>query len=83
MMGTGHGFGDRGGDGPQVKNREVEEEEVHGGVEAVVAGYSSDDEAIAQQGSQRDMDMWLESCSTALLELWLQRRWFTPWTPQP
>ncbi|KAK4806083.1 hypothetical protein QYF61_010292 [Mycteria americana] len=53
-QGTGHGFGDRGGDGAQVKNREVEEEEVHGGVEAVVAGYSSDDEAVAQEGSQVD-----------------------------
>ncbi|KAK4805998.1 hypothetical protein QYF61_006975 [Mycteria americana] len=53
-QGTGHGFRDRGGDGAQVKNREVEEEEVHGGVEAVVAGYSSDDEAIAQEGSQVD-----------------------------
>ncbi|KAK4806037.1 hypothetical protein QYF61_007014 [Mycteria americana] len=51
-QGIGHGFGDSGGDGAQVKNREVEEEEVHGGVEAVVTGYSSDDEAIAQEGSQ-------------------------------
>ncbi|KAK4806056.1 hypothetical protein QYF61_007033 [Mycteria americana] len=33
---------------------EVEEEEVHGGVEAVVTGYSSDDEAVAQEGSQVD-----------------------------
>ncbi|KAK4805999.1 hypothetical protein QYF61_006976 [Mycteria americana] len=53
-QGIGHGFGDSGGDGAQVKNREVEEEEVHGGVEAVVAGYSGDDEAIAQEGSQVD-----------------------------
>ncbi|KAK4805227.1 hypothetical protein QYF61_000164 [Mycteria americana] len=51
---VGHGFGDSGGDGAQVKNREVEEEEVHGGVEAVVAGYGSDDEAVAQEGSQVD-----------------------------
>ncbi|KAK4806041.1 hypothetical protein QYF61_007018 [Mycteria americana] len=50
----GHGFGDSGGDGAQVKNREVEEEEVHGGVEAVVTGYSGDDEAVAQEGSQVD-----------------------------
>ncbi|KAK4806082.1 hypothetical protein QYF61_010291 [Mycteria americana] len=53
-QGIGHGFGDSGGDGAQVKNREVEEEEVHGGVEAVVAGYSADDEAVAQEGSQVD-----------------------------
>jgi len=52
--GTGHGFGDSGGDGGQVKDGEVEEEEVHGGVEAVVTGYGSDDEAIAQDGSQVD-----------------------------
>ncbi|KAK4806015.1 hypothetical protein QYF61_006992 [Mycteria americana] len=49
-----HGFGDSGGDGAQVKNREVEEEEVHGGVEAVVAGHGGDDEAVAQEGSQVD-----------------------------
>ncbi|KAK4806088.1 hypothetical protein QYF61_010297 [Mycteria americana] len=53
-VGIGHGFGDSGGDGAQVKNREVEEEEVQGVVEAVVAGYSSDDEAVAQEGSQVD-----------------------------
>ncbi|KAK4806049.1 hypothetical protein QYF61_007026 [Mycteria americana] len=53
-QGIGHGFGDSGGDGAQVKNREVEEEEVHGGVEAVVASYSSNDEAVAQEGSQVD-----------------------------
>ncbi|KAK4806063.1 hypothetical protein QYF61_010272 [Mycteria americana] len=53
-QGIGHGFGDSGGDGAQVKNREAEEEEVHGGVEAVVAGYGSDDEAVAQEGSQVD-----------------------------
>ncbi|KAK4806060.1 hypothetical protein QYF61_007037 [Mycteria americana] len=53
-QGIGHGFGHRGGDGAQVKNREVEEEEVHGGVEAVVTGYSSDDEAIAQEDSHVD-----------------------------
>jgi len=51
---TGHGFGDSGGDGTQVKEGEIEEEEVHGGVEVVVAGYGSDDEAIAQDGSQVD-----------------------------
>ncbi|KAK4805593.1 hypothetical protein QYF61_016443 [Mycteria americana] len=53
-QGIGHGFGDSGGDGAQVKNREVEEEEVHGAVEAVVAGYGSDDETVAQEGSQVD-----------------------------
>ncbi|KAK4805990.1 hypothetical protein QYF61_006967 [Mycteria americana] len=52
--GTDHGFGDSGRDGAQVKNRELEEEEVHGGVEAVVAGYGGDDEAVAQEGSQVD-----------------------------
>ncbi|KAK4806039.1 hypothetical protein QYF61_007016 [Mycteria americana] len=52
--GIGHGFGDSGGDGAQIKNRQVEEEEVHGAVEAVVAGYGSDDEAIAQESSQVD-----------------------------
>ncbi|KAK4806084.1 hypothetical protein QYF61_010293 [Mycteria americana] len=53
-QGIGHGFGNSGGDGAQVKNREAEEEEVHGCVEAVVAGYSSNDEAVAQEGSQVD-----------------------------
>jgi len=52
--GIGHGFGDSGGDGAQVEEGEVEEEEVHGGVEAVVTGYGSDDEAIAQECSQVD-----------------------------
>ncbi|KAK4805620.1 hypothetical protein QYF61_016470 [Mycteria americana] len=54
MMGIGHVFGHRGGDGAQVKEGEVEEEEVHRGVEAVVAGYGGDDEAIAQESSQVD-----------------------------
>ena len=53
-QGIGHGFGESGGDGAQVNEGEVEEEEVHGNVEAVVAGYSSDDEAVAQEGSQVD-----------------------------
>ncbi|KAK4805349.1 hypothetical protein QYF61_003434 [Mycteria americana] len=53
-QGIGHGFGDSGGDGAQVEEGEVEEEEVHGGVEAVVAGYGGDNEAIAQEGSQVD-----------------------------
>ncbi|KAK4805986.1 hypothetical protein QYF61_006963 [Mycteria americana] len=53
-QGIGHGFGDSGGDGAQVEEGKVEEEEVHGGVEAVVAGYGGDDEAIAQEGSQVD-----------------------------
>ena len=52
--GIGHGFGHSGRDGGQVKNREVEEEVVHGGVEVLVAGYDSDDEAIAEEGSQVD-----------------------------
>ena len=52
--GIGHGFGESGGDGAQVKEGEVEKEEVHGGVEAVVTGYGGDDEAIAQEGSQVD-----------------------------
>ncbi|KAK4807495.1 hypothetical protein QYF61_023718 [Mycteria americana] len=50
----GHGLGDSGGDGAQVEEGEVEQEEVHGGVEAVVAGYGSNDEAVAQEGSQVD-----------------------------
>ena len=50
----GHGFGQSGGDGSQVKEGEVEEKEVHGGVEAVVAGYGGEDEAVAQEGSQVD-----------------------------
>ncbi|KAK4805591.1 hypothetical protein QYF61_016441 [Mycteria americana] len=66
-QGIGHGFGDSGGDGAQVKNREVEEEEVHGGLEAVVAGYSSDDEAIAQEGSQVDAQEEPESQELQLL----------------
>ncbi|KAK4805357.1 hypothetical protein QYF61_003442 [Mycteria americana] len=53
-QGIGHVFGHRGGDGAQVKEGEVEEEEVHRGVEAVVAGYGGDDEAIAQESSQVD-----------------------------
>ncbi|KAK4806603.1 hypothetical protein QYF61_013858 [Mycteria americana] len=52
--GIGHGFGDSSGDGAQVKEGEVEEEEVHGGVEAAVTGYGGDDEAVAQEGSQVD-----------------------------
>jgi len=52
--GIGHGFGESGGDGAQVKKREVEEEKVHGAAEAVVTGYGSDDEAVAQEGSQVD-----------------------------
>ncbi|KAK4806100.1 hypothetical protein QYF61_010309 [Mycteria americana] len=53
-QGIRHGFGDSGGDAAQVEEGEVEEEEVHGGVEAVVTGYGSDDEAVAQEGSQVD-----------------------------
>jgi len=52
--GIGHGFGHSDRDGGQVKNREVEEEVVHGSVEVLVAGYDSDDEAIAEEGSQVD-----------------------------
>ncbi|KAK4806030.1 hypothetical protein QYF61_007007 [Mycteria americana] len=54
QQGIGHGFGESGGDGAQVKEGEIKEEEVHGAVDLVVAGYSSDDEAIAQEGSQVD-----------------------------
>ena len=50
----GHGFRESGGDGAQVDEGEVEEEEVHGGVEVVVTGYDGDDETIAQEGSQVD-----------------------------
>lgn len=52
--GVGHGFGEGGGDAAQVEEGEVEEEEVHGGVQAVVAGYGCADEAVAQEGSQVD-----------------------------
>jgi len=50
----GHGFGEGSRDGAQVKNREVEEEEVHECVEAMVIDYGSDDEAIAEEGRQVD-----------------------------
>ncbi|KAK4806622.1 hypothetical protein QYF61_013877 [Mycteria americana] len=72
--GIGHGFGDSSGDGAQAKEGEVEEEEVPGGVEAVVAGYGGDDEDAAQKGRRREMGKMLESCPKTLLELWLQRR---------
>jgi len=52
--GIGHGFRDSGGDGVQVEDGEVEEEEVHGGVEVVVTGYGGYDEAVAEEGSQVD-----------------------------
>ncbi|KAK4806488.1 hypothetical protein QYF61_013981 [Mycteria americana] len=52
--GIGHGFGDSGGNGGQVEEGEVEEEEVHGAVEVMVTDYSGDDESIAQEGSQVD-----------------------------
>jgi len=52
--GVGHGFGESCGYASKVEKGEVEEEEVHGGVEAVVAGYGSDDEAVAHEGSQVD-----------------------------
>jgi len=51
---VGHGFGESGGDGAEVKEGEIEEEEVHGGVEAVVTGYGGGDEAISQESSQVD-----------------------------
>ncbi|OPJ87838.1 hypothetical protein AV530_016339 [Patagioenas fasciata monilis] len=38
----------------QTEEGEVEEEEVHGGVEVLVPGYGGDDEAVAQEGSQVD-----------------------------
>ena len=50
----GHGFGENGGNGAEVKKGEVEKEEVHGGVEVVVTDYSCDDEAVAEEGSQVD-----------------------------
>jgi len=53
-QGIGHGFWDSGGDAAQVKEGEVEQEKVHGVVEAVVTGNGSDDEAVAQEGSQVD-----------------------------
>ena len=53
-QGIGHRFEDSSGDGAQVAEGEVEEEEIHGSVEAVVTGYDSDDEAIAEEGSQVD-----------------------------
>jgi len=53
-QGIGNGFRKSSGDGAQVKESEIEEEEVHGGVEVVVTGYSRDDEAVAQEGSQVD-----------------------------
>ena len=52
--GIGHGFGEGGGSSAQVEEGEVEEAEVHGGVQVVVAGYAYDDEAVAQEGSQVD-----------------------------
>jgi len=52
--GTGHGFEDSGRNGANVKEGEVEEKEVHGGVEVVVAGYDGDDESVAEEGSQVD-----------------------------
>ncbi len=39
--------------------------------------------ALSPCALQRDMDTWLESCSTALLELWPHRRGFMSGTPQP
>ncbi|KAI6062097.1 Olfactory receptor 14J1-like protein [Aix galericulata] len=53
-QGIGHSFRDSGRDAAQVKEGEVEEEEVHGGVKMVVADYSGEDEAVAQEGSQVD-----------------------------
>ena len=53
-QGIGHGFWDSGGDAAQVKEGEVEEEEVHGSVEVMVAGYGSDGETVGQEGSQVD-----------------------------
>jgi len=52
--GVGHVFGQSGQDVAQVEEGEVEEEEVCGGVQAVVAGYGCADEAVAQEGSQAD-----------------------------
>jgi len=52
--GISHGFGKNDGDGGQVDEGEVEEEEVHGGVQEVVTDYGGDDEVVAQEGSQVD-----------------------------
>ena len=49
-----HGFGHSGADGAQVSEGQVEQEEEHGGVQVVAAGYGADDEAVAQEGSQGD-----------------------------
>ncbi|RMC04041.1 hypothetical protein DUI87_19378 [Hirundo rustica rustica] len=49
-----HGFGDSGEDGAQVGEGQVEQEEEHGHVQEVAAGYGADDEAVGQEGSQGD-----------------------------
>ncbi|RMB97445.1 hypothetical protein DUI87_26056 [Hirundo rustica rustica] len=49
-----HGFGDSGADGAQVGEGQVEQGEEHGRVQVVATGYSADDEAVGQEGSQGD-----------------------------
>ena len=57
--GIGHGFGESGGDASQVEEGEVEEEEVHGGVQAVVADYGcADGDAVGHH-----QFLTMESCS--------------------
>lgn len=36
--------------------------------------------ALSPPAPQREMGTWLERCTSALLELWLQRTCFMPWT---
>ena len=67
--GIGHGFGESGGDGVQVEEGEVAEEEVHGGVQVVVTGDGSDDEAVAQEDSQGDAQ---EQTEAQELQLFVQ-----------
>ncbi|XP_064372458.1 scavenger receptor cysteine-rich domain-containing protein SCART1-like [Dromaius novaehollandiae] len=45
-LGIGYGFGASDTDGAKVKDGGIEEEEVHGSVEAVVAGYGCDDHHV-------------------------------------
>ncbi|RMB97050.1 hypothetical protein DUI87_26498 [Hirundo rustica rustica] len=49
-----HGSGGSGADGAQVSEGQVEQEEEQGRMQVVAAGYSADDEAVAQEGSQGD-----------------------------
>ena len=73
--GIGHVFGESGGDAAQVEEGEVEEEEVPGGVQAVVAGYGCADEAVAQEGSQVDAQQEPEVQELQLPRVCHARRW--------